>query len=378
MNALYLAEQATLGALMLEPDLPRHTARWLRSEDFVHPWHAHVHACIRDLAAARGSTDAGAVGAGLIERLGHRQADVPRLVDLLQAVPTRPSGSRYAAMVLEGSLRRRVACYGVLLKGAALSTVLSGDPAAVEAVVLHVDHDVAASEARWATATGRPAPAPRETAPHGTAPGASVLAAGLSGHVAADRVLIEHPMPTAEQIGAHEAALIGALINHPDRVHDVAGWLHPEAMLSRPWAAAFRAVAQQADAHQPIDAVTIAWELHRTAALHGPGPEVRELRDVVDAASVTDPDRAARVVAGDQLRLIAERAAVSLRTDAGNAGLDLRDLLDTATLQAGAVREIAARIELRRPAVSPSVAASVSRAAPSATRRPTLAPVVSR
>lgn len=372
MNALHLAEQATLGALMLDRDLPRLTAGWLRSEDFAHPWHSHVHAAIRDLAAARRPADARTVGEGLIQRLGHREADVPRLVDLLQSAPVRPAGARYAAMVLEGSLRRRVACYGVLLKGAALSCVLTADPAAVDAVARHIDHDVAGAEHRWATATGQPLPERRATPPDG-----GLLPFGLGGHVAADRVLVEHPVPSAEQIAAHEAILIAALIHHPDRVDDVAGWLHPDAMLSRPWAAAYRAVVHLTQAHQPVDVVTVAWELQRTEALHGPGPAVRALRDLVEVSTITDPERAGREVAGDQLRLIAERAAASLRADAANAGLDVRDLLDTATLHATTLAEIAARADLGS-ATAPSAPACATRPASAAARHRVLAPVISR
>ena len=164
MNAVHLAEQATLGALMLERELAADVTTWLRAEDFDHPWHRSVYASIRELHAAHAPVDPQRVGLALADRLGPR-ADLPHLLDLLQAAPTRPVGHRYAAMVLEASLRRDTACQGVLLQAAALSAGLSQHSRPVTAVVAQVDASLDHAEHRWRSrdraTPSRPAPMPR-------------------------------------------------------------------------------------------------------------------------------------------------------------------------------------------------------------------------
>ena len=161
MNALHLAEQATLGALMLERDLAESVTGWLRAEDFADPWHREVYASMRELHAAHDPLDPQRVASALTDRVGHHQAQQPHLVDLLQAAPIRPNGRRYAAMVLEASLRRQVAGQGVLLRAAALSAALSGHGRPVAGVTAVVDDALDRAEDRWsAAAAGRSAGTP--------------------------------------------------------------------------------------------------------------------------------------------------------------------------------------------------------------------------
>ena len=68
MNALHLAEQAALGALMLDPALATQVAIWMRADDFQHPWHAEVYTVIRELTAARTPCVPRLVPAGLRAR----------------------------------------------------------------------------------------------------------------------------------------------------------------------------------------------------------------------------------------------------------------------------------------------------------------------
>lgn len=339
MNALHLAEQATLGALMLDPDLPTQTAGWLRPEDFADPWHAQVHTVIRELAAARRSTGPNEVGRALIDRLGHRVADVPRILDLLQAAPLHAAGREYGAFVVEQSIRRQVAAFGVLLNGVALNAASSGSAKVLDTVTRQVDALAQTAERRHFAATG--ASSWRAVLDPPCGPGTAVLPLQL----AADRAVSAHPLPSREDIACHEADLVAALVNRPERTPEVAGWLHADALTSDAWRPVYQAVVRLHDTGRRVDEVTVAWELHRASGVHGPGPSIQALRQQVADASILDVGIASRVVAGDQLRLAAERAAQALRIDAANPGLDVRDLLGTVGPLTAALRSTAAHLE---------------------------------
>ena len=119
-----LAERATLGALLADPHQLGTVACWLRPSDFAHWWHAEIYRALlrKPRLARRGDPVATAehVRRTLVEALDHRRADPPALHGLMQAAPTRPVAARYAAMVVEASIRRRVAGLGVHLQAAAV------------------------------------------------------------------------------------------------------------------------------------------------------------------------------------------------------------------------------------------------------------------
>lgn len=332
MNAVHLAEQATLGALMIERGLAADVTAWLRAEDFDHPWHRSVYASIRELHAAHAPVDPQRVGLALADRLGLR-ADLPHLLDLLQAAPTRPVGHRYAAMVLEASLRRDTACQGVLLQAAALSAGLSQHRRPVTAVVAQVDASFDHAEHRWRSATSDPVPTRTDAATVGL--GIPVSALG------ADRLLQAHPALDPAAVRRGEEALIASLIARPDHIGEVARWLRPDALTHATWRPVYAAVIQLAELGEPVDVVTVAWEVHRASSRLGSGPGTRELRDAVESAVCADPAHLARAVAADHVRITADRAAHALRAAAGNPGVDLTDVLATGHLLTSALRESA-------------------------------------
>lgn len=337
MNAVHLAERATLGCLLLEPTLMDSVSSWLRAEDFNHPWHRSVFATIRELHVARAPLDPASVGQAVVRRLGHRKADLPRVVDLLQAAPIHPHGQRYASMVLEASLRREVACQGVLLQEAALSASLSQRSSPVTRITALVDATLTQAEGRWLTATGgRAEPGPRagwesRNREHDTALGA-------------DRLLRAHPPLDLAEVCLHEERLVASLISHPSQIVATATWLRPDAVSHPEWRPVYTAIVQMAELGQPIDVVTVAWEVHRTSARLGPGPGTRTLREAADLSVTDDPRSLGRVVACDHLRVTADHAADALRTAASSPGLELVDVLHTGRLLAAAVRETAGAI----------------------------------
>ncbi|HWB36058.1 MAG TPA: DnaB-like helicase N-terminal domain-containing protein, partial [Rugosimonospora sp.] len=115
-----LAEQATLGALLIDPAPLGQIRRWLRPGDFAGQWHEWVYTTLLERHVAGEPIDPVAVGAAMVERFGTRLADQPRLHTLLAATPHAAHAAAYARIVLDGGLRREVAGSGVLLRAGAL------------------------------------------------------------------------------------------------------------------------------------------------------------------------------------------------------------------------------------------------------------------
>lgn len=340
MNAVHLAEAATLGSLMLDPDALVQLSAWLRGGDFADPWHALVYTTIGELAVARTGIGPAQVGAALIDRHGHRIGDLPRLIEVLQAVPPHPYPRHYGAFVLEASLRRQVATHAVLLEAAALASAIEGTGQVVDTVTAQVDDAVNAAEHRWAIAT---------------ATGPSVAPVGLPAHAAvvlpsalgADRFLARHPAAAPVAVAGRERDLIGCLITRPDHLPTIAGWLHPDTVTDPTWRPVYSALLDLMATARPVDVVTVAAQVARASHLVGPGPDLRELREQVESAAILDPAHTARAVAGDQLRATATRTGDALRTDAANLGLDVGDLVTTVHLMTDTVRAAASHLDPR-------------------------------
>jgi replicative DNA helicase len=339
MSALQLAEAAALGALMLQPESIRAVSRWLRTGDFANPWHAELYTVLRERDAARLPCDPTSVGLALRDRIGPRRANLPHLVDLLQIVPTHPQPARYAALVLDASLRREVAQHGVLLRAGALSAALAGQASPLAAMARMVTDLVDTAERRWSLATSTPSA-------HQTNLAATAVAENnprrLDLALGADRLLAAHPPVDRAAAAQHERRLVAALVTRPTHVSAVAAWLRTEHFVDRRWAAVYAAVVDLADTRQPVDAITVLWRVHQSQRRLGPGPDHGEFLRAVEAALTTHPEVAARAVAGDFTRRTADSAATSLTAAAANPGLDIRDVLGTARLLTDSVRRAGA------------------------------------
>jgi replicative DNA helicase len=359
VSAVHLAERATLGALLLadSPDTVREIVAWLRPEDFLDPWHRDVHKVIRDRAAAGQSVNPHAVGIGLLDRVGPTRAALVRLTDLLRATPTHPDPRSYALMVLEAALRREVATLGVLLRAGALSTALDGTARPMLAVTATVDAGIEAIETRFGSASGVRA-ADSEPRPIGRHPRIGPRPV-VEHALAADRLLRAHPAPTRNQTGQLEAGLIAALIARPHAIPAVRGWLRPDALIERGWAAVYTAVLDLADQHRPVDPVTVAWHTRDTPA--APSPDVIAAR--VESALPSDVGHLARRVAADHLRHRSDEAARAFSACAGDSTRALPEVLTLARASTARLRTAAAPLTggTSQPSRAPGVHGAPSR-----------------
>ncbi|MGQ0631609.1 MAG: DnaB-like helicase N-terminal domain-containing protein [Sporichthyaceae bacterium] len=336
MNALDLAERATLGSL-LAADCGREVIRWLRPSDFADPWHGEVCRVIRELSTAGAQPDPEAVGLALLGRLGPTRAAVVRIAGLLRVAPAHAHPATYAVMVLDAALRREVASQAVLLRAGALSAVLDGSSRPMQAVRVTINATLDAAEGRWNAAAPGPNMAPAAPGqPMGLGESTSLGTRRLrsTDHgVGADRFLRAHPRLDPAEVADHEAVLVAALIARPAALGPVRGWLRPEAITNPDWRPVYAAVLREADHGRPIDPVTVAWEIQHRAATLGSGPEPKVLLARVEASLAASPGYLARVVAADHLRLAAEVAAEVVSESARNPELELWEVLGVARTQ---------------------------------------------
>lgn len=338
MKALVVAERATLGALLLDPAAIDVIGRWLRAADFADPWHGEVFRTLRELRAAGGEVGPAEVGRHLLTRVGPTRANLPQIADLLRAVPACPEPQVYAVMVLEAALRREIAGHGVLLRAGALATNADGTARPVVAVTATVDSLLDAAESRWNAAVGlvEPGNGARSMTP---ARPAAVSA------LAADRYLRAHPPTASDQVADHEADLIACLINKPDHLGTISGWLRPAAVGAATWRPVYEAMLSLRQNRSRIDPVTVLWEIQRAAPARGRGPEPSVVLARTEATAAASPEYLALVVAGDHLCTVADRAAESLQVAAANPGVQVDDLFGTGHAFTAALRTGTAPLE---------------------------------
>jgi hypothetical protein len=340
-DAVQLAEQATLGGLILAPHHLDTVRRWLRPADFTDPWHARVYGTLCERHSAGEAITPVTVGTDLQDQLGRQHDSAVRVHDLLQATPAKPVPADYARMVLETGLRREIADVGVLLRAGALQSTLSGESVPMAATCALVDASLSSTGARWARATGAPA---EDDAP-------IPLRAALRSpdlRLGADKLLRLHPHRDPAQEPANEAALVGCLIAHPEAIPDVARWLRPNRLVTPSWRGVYAATVELSELGHPVDAVTVAWATRRLSHHDQPSPDLRVLLEAVDGGRFAVPDHAARLVAADQMQRIAENGSQQLLAGSQNPGVLVPDLVDTGRLVTAALRQAAAVLPERR------------------------------
>jgi hypothetical protein len=334
-DATHLAEQATLGALILDPSPLPQLRAWLRRADFADALHGQIYSVLCERHTAGEPIGALAMGEALVGRAPGRSAAI-QVHDLLQAAPCPGHVLAYARAVAEGGLRREIAGLGVLLRAGALQSALSGESVPMTSTCTLVDAGLLAVAHRWDVATGSRSPLVDAT-PIAMRPALRNPDLRLG----ADRLLRTYPERDADAEQAHEAVLVGSLIAHPKDIALVAACLPPIRVSSPRWRTVYGATLELAELGQPVDLVTVAGAVARLSHHGQASPTLRELRDVVGAARFTSPRDAERHVWIDQMRRIADHGADQLRLGANNPGLQVPDLVDTGRLVTTALREAA-------------------------------------
>ena len=334
-DAARLAEQATLGSLILQPQHIGQVRAWLRPADFADALHGQVFSVLCERHTAGDPIDPMSMSEALAGRAPGMSPAI-RVHDLMQAVPPVVHAETYARIVAEAGLRREVAGLGVLLRAGALQSALSRESVPMTATCSLVDAALVSIARRWDAATGTPR-ALQETTP-------VQLHAALRNpdlRLGADKLLRTHPGRDVQTEHAHEALLVGSLITHPRDTFFIGACLPPQRISSPPWRTVYGATLELCELQQPVDLVTVATATARLSHHGQPAPSMAQLLEVVDAARHTAPKEAEQVVWIDQIRRIADNGADQLLKGAANPGLQLGDLIDTGHMVTTALRDSA-------------------------------------
>ncbi|MDT3395327.1 DnaB-like helicase N-terminal domain-containing protein [Streptomyces sp. B1866] len=373
MTALLHAEQAVLGAVLLDPgQLPR-LSGWLRPEHFYRPAHATLYRALRDLHAAEHpgtsppsgppatgrkpgawpavpQADAEAQRDGRLAWMDAaltkantevRGLTVSYLHTLIASCPRPAHAAVYGRMVLEGAIHRAVAEHATRLHHTARTDTARGaaeDTLHQLQVLNQVLDDVAR---RWGT-DPRPAPPPAPTSPAGERP------------VVPERVL------------ADEQYLLAVLTARPDGLGAVVGWLRPEDFADPVHAGIYRCLGALHHRGEPVDEVTVLWEAQRRGALtdHTLTPD-DVLRLCATSAAVGDPDFLGEKVLTAALARTAADAARQIRALADDPALAPGRLISYALHVLAPVDDLRRRLQS---AADPSLAPSARPVPPPAAR----------
>ena len=278
-------EAATLGSLLWDPGPITGVRGWLGGSDFINPWHAEVYRTLRTHIGPPAPGFPIGVGLALRDRLGSRRADLPRFAALAGDAPHRPDPVAYARLVLEASLRRQIATYGLVLRAGALATAAQRDPQPLHDALKHVHAWTQKARAQWRAAQdGGRVWFNADTA----------ATARLDILLGADRFLATHPTPTAAAVVESERLLVGALLTGPNRIPAVTA-IRADTLLDPLANAALAAIRTLTQTGQHIDAITIAAHLWRTTPAQA-GQVGARLGQWAHAGAVRDLDHLATTV----------------------------------------------------------------------------------
>ncbi|WP_433855466.1 DnaB-like helicase N-terminal domain-containing protein [Streptomyces kronopolitis] len=251
MSPLLEAEQAVLGAVLLDPGQLRQLG-WLTPEHFHRPVHQALFAAVRKLHADRhpASTAESAVPLSWVTDavaeagLHVRGLSASYAHSLASACPRPGHAPVYGRMVLEGAIHRSITAHAIRLHQAARADALQGD---VEGALRCADvlRDVLNDLARrWGT---EPRPVDPGAPP---APGSAAA-----------------PPPGWAKAAEEERVLLGVLAERPKGMDEVVGWLRPDDFADPARGEVYRCLDALHHRGEPIDRITLLWEAQRRGLL---------------------------------------------------------------------------------------------------------------
>ncbi|MFI9273996.1 DnaB-like helicase N-terminal domain-containing protein [Kitasatospora sp. NPDC052896] len=324
MRPLLRAEQAVLGAVLLDPAQLASLA-WLEPGHFYRPAHRALFAAMRDLHHA-GQPVLDAEGNVPLDWVTGTVAEASRNVrglspsyahTLIAACPRPGHAAMYGRMVLEGAIHRTVTEHAVRLHQAARADALQGevDGALHQADVLAgVLSDLAR---RWGT---QPRPAARPT---GEAP-------------------VAVP-PVGERVLEDEQLLLDVLTNQPRAMDEVVGWLRPADFADHAHGQLYRCLGALHHRGEPVDEVTVLWEAQRRGLLADGTLTPDAVRDLCAGAGAGSAEYLGEQILRSSLTRTAATSATAIRAAAEDEALAPGQLIGHALHALGQLDEVRTR-----------------------------------
>lgn len=224
------AEQALLGALIINPsqidDMP-----YLAAVDLADPRHHAILAALSEIHAEIPRASGTALAELVTARTGGAGVTVPYLTGLAESCPDPGAAAVYGRMAEEASLRRMLAVHAEALTQEAGT----GPEAGTENEHLVRLAEAMKSHSRNFDAADR----------QGDSTGSD------TGPDAAPR---------------QEELLLAGLVQHPERVSEITGWLDPEVFTSPGLRRIYEAIVAVERYGEPVTELTLSWELARSTA----------------------------------------------------------------------------------------------------------------
>lgn len=324
MKPLLRAEQAVLGAVLLDPAQLASLA-WLEPGHFYRPAHRALFAAMRDLhhagqpvLDAKGNVPLDWVTGTVAEASRNVRGLSPSYAHTLIAACPRPGhAAMYGRMVLEGAIHRTVTEHAVRLHQAARADALQGevDGALHQADVLAgVLSDLAR---RWGT-QARPVARPAAETPAPVA-------------------------PVGERVRQDELLLLDVLTNQPRAMDEVVGWLRPGDFADHAHGQLYRCLGALHHRGEPVDEVTVLWEAQRRGLLADGTLTPDAVRDLCTGVGAGSAEYLGEQILRSSLTRTAATSATAIRAAAEDEALAPGQLIGHALHVLGQLDEVRAR-----------------------------------
>ncbi|MER6382503.1 DnaB-like helicase N-terminal domain-containing protein [Streptomyces sp. NPDC001127] len=351
MNPLLGAEQAVLGAVLLDPGQLSHLD-WLAPDHFYRPVHQALFAALRKLrndghpAPAEKSVPLSWVTDAVDEASLHvRGLTAVYAHTLISACPRPAHAPVYGRMVLEGAVHRSITEHAIRLHQAARADALQG---VVEAALHYADvltgvlNDLAQ---RWGTEPRPVAPA----TPPATAPAAP-------------------PPVRADQVAENERFLLAVLAEQPKAMDEVVGWLRPGDFADPAHGQLYRCLGALHHRGEPIDRITLLWEAQRRGLLADGTLSGDQLTAICDGVGPGSAEWLGELVMRSSVTRTAATSARAIRALAENEALAPGRLINHALHALGPLDEVRTRWQTANghPAPTPTAPAPSPNGPPAA------------
>ncbi|MBT2491983.1 helicase DnaB [Streptomyces sp. ISL-96] len=347
MNPLLNAEQAVLGAVLLDPGQLAHL-EWLAPDRFYRPVHRALFAALRKL---RGDGHPAVEGEGPVplswvtdavdEASLHVRGLTASYAHILVSACPRPAHAPvYGRMVLDGAIHRTVTQHAIRLHQEARTGALQGE---VEGtlhcadVLTGVLTDLAR---RWGT---EPRPVAPATSPATVAPSL--------------------PPAQADRVAEDEEFLLAVLVERPGAMGEVVDWLRPGDFADPAHGQLYRCLGALHHRGEPIDRITLLWEAQRRGLLADGTLSEDRLTAICDGMGAGDAEWLGKQVMRSSITRTAAASARAVRALAEDEALAPGRLINHALHTLGPLDEVRTRWQTAngRPASrAPATASSPS------------------
>jgi replicative DNA helicase len=320
MTSVEFVENALIGSL-LNDSTRRDELPWLRAEDFTNPlclaiWrhlesgnppHCHPLTDLVDLSEALGRD----------YELHPRLRSPAELATLQIQTPEKPAVAEYGRILVEATIRRQVAAMGLRLESLA-----TREPKQIVDSVANALASLERLDQRWQVSMGQRA---QVDVDH-VAVAVSVCADEFS-PPAADAETLPAGRDMDQRLA--EEAVIGATVHDwpPGARAYVLESVRKSDFTDARAAAAWQAVEHLTERAEPIDEITVAWQVLRARSRTGDGLTVQELRET--RGSALFHEMGAATLARSTLTRVADQAMIAISQCAQDLRIDPTALIDS-------------------------------------------------